>query len=132
MNTCVFVDLNTWRRLTFHEYSDLENSQLDRLYFVDSLIMKCYTEECSSPSPIGGTKIKYLGVIVDQHVRWKEHILYSNKHIGSIIQPFHMLASNLPRANLVMLYESVAESVLRYCIEASGNAADTTSQNNTN
>lgn len=62
------------------------------------------------------TKIKYLGVILDQHLKWEEHIAFLNKKIRNIFYKFFQLREILNEKLLLILYNALIESNLRYCI----------------
>lgn len=59
---------------------------------------------------------KYLGINVDQHLRWKEHIDLVKKKIRSMFHKFYQLREFLEKNLLITLYYSLVESILRYCI----------------
>lgn len=60
--------------------------------------------------------VKYLGVVIDQHLRWSEHVDYLVKRLRRLIHKFYQLRDILSKQNLYMVYDALAESVLRYCI----------------
>uniref|UniRef100_A0A8D8QBB9 RNA-directed DNA polymerase n=1 Tax=Cacopsylla melanoneura TaxID=428564 RepID=A0A8D8QBB9_9HEMI len=66
------------------------------------------------------TKSKYLGVIVDQHIKWKEHI----DHIRNKLRHLTYIFSNLRRIcsmnHLRQLYFGLAQSIIQYCLVAWG------------
>lgn len=64
--------------------------------------------------------IKYLGIILDQHMRWTEHISYVKKKIRQLMHKFYILRDILSRKNLMILYNSLVESILNYCITTWG------------
>lgn len=60
--------------------------------------------------------IKYLGVIVDNHLRWNEHAYYINKKIRNLLYRFYQLREILNAKMIRTIYMSLVESVLRYCL----------------
>lgn len=69
--------------------------------------------------------IKYLGVFIDSHLRWDVHINYIIKKLQTIIYKFKYLKNILDFDQLKMLYHSLVESHLRYCILGWGGVAKT-------
>lgn len=59
-------------------------------------------------------KIKYLGIIVDQYLKWEGHIIFLNKKIRNIFYKFFQLRDILSDSLLRMLYHSLIESHLKY------------------
>lgn len=88
----------------------------------------CDTQNCACPVLQKVSSFKYLGILVDQHIRWSSHITYINNRLRSLIHKFYILRSILSRKNMLILYNSLAESLLRYCIVAWGAAFNTTTQ----
>lgn len=68
----------------------------------------------------------YLGVIIDQHIRWSEHITNVSKRLPTLMHTFYNLRDILPRRKLLMFYNSLVEAVIRYCIVAWGGTFNTT------
>jgi len=69
-------------------------------------------------------KIKYLGVVIDKHLKWKEHTEYLSKNLRNIVYKFYQLRNILNFSILKMIYNSLVESVLRYCIVVWGGLYD--------
>lgn len=69
-------------------------------------------------------KIKYLGVIVDRHMKWHEHINYISNKIRKLIYRFYCLRYILNKKNLVIIYKSFIESLIRYGILVWGGLYD--------
>jgi len=69
-------------------------------------------------------KIKYLGVIVDKHLRWNEHVGYLSQNLRKLVYKFYQLRNILSFPILKMIYNSLVESVLRYCIVVWGGLYD--------
>lgn len=66
------------------------------------------------------TSTKYLGVIIDQHLKWTEHINFVTKRLRVLMHTFYELRDILSKKNIVVLYTSLAESIIKYCIPAWG------------
>lgn len=60
--------------------------------------------------------IKYLGVIIDQHLRWSEHANFTTAKLRKMFHKFYQLREFLSIKMLTILYKALVESVLRYCI----------------
>jgi len=60
--------------------------------------------------------IKYLGVMIDQHLRWDVHASYTAQKIRKAIYIFYNLRNILNNKLLRMVYFSLVQSVLRYGI----------------
>lgn len=76
--------------------------------------------DCICPVIKKTDKIRYLGVMIDQHLRWNEHITYINKRMRQLIPKFYSLREILNVKNLLIVYNSLVDSILRYCILAWG------------
>ena len=66
--------------------------------------------------------MKYLGITIDQNLKWIEHIKYLNNKIRKIIWKFYQLRNILPAPILKTVYYALAELVLRYGISIWGGA----------
>lgn len=64
--------------------------------------------------------IKYLGIYVDKHLKWNEHIHFVTKKIRSITYIFHELQNVLELKDFKTLYHSLVEPHFRYGILAWG------------
>ena len=65
---------------------------------------------------------KYLGVFIDDELKWKTHINYVVKKLLKYVGIFYKLRSYLPLRTLKQLYYAFVHSNLIYCIEIYGNA----------
>lgn len=74
-------------------------------------------------------EIKYLGVLVDQHLKWQEHVQYINRRLRKSIYKFFTLRNILNIKTLLMVYDSLIVSVLRYGISVWGSAYNNAIQN---
>lgn len=80
----------------------------------------CSLNNCVCPSIDRVSSIKYLGVIIDQHIRWSEHIAHVNKRLRPLIPRLFVLREILSKKQLMTIYSSLALSILGYCITAWG------------
>lgn len=70
-------------------------------------------------------KIKYLGVEIDQHLKWNCHITNIVSKLRKMIYKFNILKHILNKETLLLVYRSLVESVIRYGIVAWGGLYDT-------
>lgn len=68
--------------------------------------------------------VKYLGVIIDKHLKWDQHVLYLCKKIRCLIHKFYMLRAILNKKLLLMMYKALVEPLLRYGIIVWGGTYD--------
>ena len=66
------------------------------------------------------TSIDYLGMTMDQYLRWDKRVGALGKKLKSAIS-FIKTVSYLPTNALVKIYHSLVESKLRYCNTVWGN-----------
>lgn len=71
---------------------------------------------CDCPFIAKSSCIKYLGIMVDHHLRWNQHIEYLIKRLRVLIYKFYQLRGILNKKNLVITYNALAESIIRYGI----------------
>lgn len=90
-------------------------------------ILKIHTHDCNinnnkciCPEIAKVHKTKYLGVIIDQHLKWNEHANYLTTKMRKLFYKFYQLRDILSRKLIKILYMSLVESILRYCIIAWG------------
>ena len=57
---------------------------------------------------------KYLGIYIDKHLKWDEHVLRLSKNIRKLIHKFYTLREILNRQLLITVYKAIVESLLRY------------------
>lgn len=67
-----------------------------------------------------GNEVKYLGVLIDIHLKWNLHINFIIKKINCMLFRFRLLKKILPIRQLKVLYHSLVESHIRYGISAWG------------
>ena len=59
---------------------------------------------------------KYLGVIIDQFLKWQQHIDYVSNRIRKLIHKFYILRSFLNKKILIIVYKALVESLISYGI----------------
>lgn len=62
------------------------------------------------------TEVKYLGIMIDRHLRWDVHANYIRKKLSCILYRFKHLKNFLGQRHLKILYHSLVESHLSYGI----------------
>lgn len=70
-------------------------------------------------------KVKFLGVIVDQKLSWKEHILYVRNKLSSILSVLYRASHIIDVNSMLILYRSLFLPHLSYCSEVWGNTCST-------
>lgn len=68
-------------------------------------------------------------MIIDQHLKWNEHVNYINNKIKKLIHKFYLLRDILNKKNLMIVYTSLVESILNYGILAWGGLYKNSLQN---
>lgn len=71
---------------------------------------------CDCPCIYKTNCIKYLGLQLDEHLKWKSHVEYIVRRLSALTRKFYQIRDILSRENLRMVYFSLAESLIRYCI----------------
>ena len=61
------------------------------------------------------TKVKYLGLVVDENLSWDEHFEYISKKISRNIRIIKHMRTILPHEPLITLYMTQVEPHFRYC-----------------
>ena len=69
------------------------------------------------------TKVKYLGLVIDQHLRWDLHVQFVIKKLQFILYKFRYLCNFLHHKSMKSIYYALAETHLTYGILAWGGAA---------
>ena len=68
-------------------------------------------------------EVKFLGVILDEHLNWHAHINFLANQLRPIAGLLYRVSSCLPMDVLLLIYNSFVNSKLSYCIEIWGNAS---------
>ena len=66
-------------------------------------------------------KAKYLGLVIDDKLSWKEHIGYISTKIRQNIGIMKRIKDCIPRDSLILLYRTLVEPYFRYCNTTWGN-----------
>ena len=97
-----------------------------------NIVIKIHDNDCDNTSfctckVIDRTEhIKYLGVIVDENLRWQRHIDYICDRSRKILHVFKKLRYAVDAATLKSIYFALGQSILTYCIAIWGGTAKTT------
>ena len=67
---------------------------------------------------------RYLGIIIDQHLKWEDHIDFITKKLRCTIIMFHNLKNILTHSNQKLVYFGLVQSRIQYGIIAWGSAYD--------
>lgn len=81
--------------------------------------------QCSCPYLSQKDNIKYLGIILDKNLSWKNQIVNLAGRTRKLIFIFKKLRHALNFEPLIKVYYALAQSILTYCIRAWGAAAKT-------
>lgn len=79
-------------------------------------------ETCVCPNLSSVKCIRYLGVIIDQYLKWDEHINQLTKKIRRTFYKFLRLRQILDLATMKIVYSSFVQSMIQYCILIWGGA----------
>lgn len=71
-------------------------------------------------------QVKYLGVLIDRHLKWEQHILRLTNNIRKFIRKFYILRDILRKNLLIQVYKAFIESLIRYGIIIWGGTYKTT------
>lgn len=69
--------------------------------------------------------LKFLGVTIDNKLNWSIHIEFLRKQLRQSLGLIYQASLFLPNSSLIMLYNSLINSKIVYCLEAWGNAPET-------
>ena len=69
--------------------------------------------------------IKFLGVIIDNKLSWTEHLSHVQNKLKIAIGTIKRIEPYIPKKSLKMIYHSLFESHMTYCISVWGNVAKT-------
>jgi hypothetical protein len=74
------------------------------------------TADCSCYIIQSKSHLKYLGIIMDKHLKWNEHILATVKKARNIMYVFYRLRNIVSKQVLLTVYHSLAMSIVQYGI----------------
>lgn len=78
--------------------------------------IKCDHQNCDCPLIEKCNSIKYLGLTIDHHLRWNEHVNSITKKVRYITSKFYQLRYILSKKCLLAVYDALVVSIIRYCI----------------
>ena len=106
-------------------YTILENTQpnFNQIKMHSFHCLKNNKINCQCQELLHKTKtIKYLGIVIDENIKWDKHIENVNGKIRKLIYRFFQIRNVVPFHILKMLYTALAESLMRYGISIWGGA----------
>ena len=65
-------------------------------------------------------KTKYLGIVIDQHLKWTHHVDYVVTKIRKLVYKFYILRDILNEKLIILIYKALVESLLCYGITVWG------------
>lgn len=71
---------------------------------------------CSCPSIEKAETVRYLGILIDHHLRWDKQTSNVAERLRLLLYKFYRLRDILSRKNLLIVYKALAESIIQYCI----------------
>lgn len=83
-------------------------------------------KDCDCNSILSVGSIRYLGVIIDQNLNFKDHILSLSKRIRKTASILKKLRNSAETSLLTKVYTAITQSIISYCIPVWGSAAKTT------
>jgi hypothetical protein len=81
------------------------------------------TNDCVCPHISSCKEIKYLGLIIDQHLRWDAYLGALTKRLGKLLYVFKTLRNVLNDNIIKSVYFALFQSVMLYGIESWGSTA---------
>lgn len=79
--------------------------------------------DCDCPILKRTNTMKYLGVLIDEHLNWEPHLSLTSGRIRKLIFVFKNLRNVANVQLLIKIYKALCESILCYCICVWGGAA---------
>ncbi|KAJ8720498.1 hypothetical protein PYW08_005963 [Mythimna loreyi] len=80
---------------------------------------------CTCPTIVKADSVKYLGVHIDDGLRWEKHLDTLSNRTLRLIHIFKSLRESAGFDTLKMVYLALCQSIIGYCITAWGGAAKT-------
>lgn len=71
------------------------------------------------------TSVKYLGVMIDDGLRWTKHIEFTASKVRKTIHLFKILRHSADLETIKIIYYALCQSIIGYCILAWGGSAKT-------
>lgn len=120
------LTLNT-DKTKYITFSAQVNGQPSNIYTLKLHDCDNWTDsDCDCPILERVKHTKYLGVIIDNRLRWHEHTDFVVTRLRRLIYVFLKLREFLDKKYIKMVYHSIVESIISYGIIGWGGAADTT------
>lgn len=69
------------------------------------------------------TSIKYLGIVIDCNLTFKEYIIHLSNRVRKLMYIFKQLRNSADAVVMKMTYQALCQSILLYCISSWGGAA---------
>ena len=66
-------------------------------------------------------KVKYLRLVVDENMKWDEHVAYISSKIRRNLGVMKRLSCDIPLDSLITFYLTLIEPYFRYCNTVRGN-----------
>ena len=66
--------------------------------------------------PISGNSIKYLGVVIDKELSWKQHAEHITSKLSIALGIFHKLKYYVSQSTLIQVYYGLVYPYLHYAI----------------
>lgn len=144
-DTAIFYKSNTWQDLKETVEKDMANIKnwfdyklltinFDKTLYIpftcNKSVQPTFNEiniqnEKTNFRILPSTKVKYLGIVIDQHLKWDLHILFLIKKLRFILYKFKFFVDFLDSKQLLIIYYSLVQSHLIYGIAGWGGVAKT-------
>jgi hypothetical protein len=80
---------------------------------------------CSCSSIEIVNKQRYLGLIIDDRLKWNEHVNYVCDKLRAMLAKFSIVKQKIPYSTLLQLYKALGETIINYCISSYGRTCKT-------
>ncbi|CAG4943469.1 unnamed protein product [Colias eurytheme] len=81
--------------------------------------------QCNCATLTRATSIRYLGILVDDKLSWKDHITHVCNRVRKLVYIFKHLRSVANKKLLIQVYKALCESIINYCVTSWGGAPKT-------
>lgn len=115
------LNINKTKYIPFSSYKNGLPILNDIIINISNNFNKQYDETKISAT----LETKYLGLIIDCHLKWENHIQYMCNKIRHLMTYFFKLREILNITNLIIIYYSLVQAVLSYGIIAWGGCSKT-------
>lgn len=107
-------------------FSQRDITQPPSQFCIKAHTYSCVDVVCDCPCLTSTSNIKYLGLIVDNHLNWAAHIQSVSSRIRKLIPIFRKLRCSADRDTLMCVYFALVQSLLQYCVVSWGGVGITT------